>query len=744
MFKPRAAQQRILEYTSGMMGVSAVPGSGKTQTLSALAAKLIQSNRIGDDQEILIVTLTNSAVDNFYARISRMLDTQGVFPETGFRVRTLHGLAHDIIRERPSLVGLSSQFQIIDEQEQELLIKDAAFNWLRAHPEFIETYVDPTLSPNERIGNRYQWQELIAGIAFAFIRQSKDFQANPSTIVTKLSFLEVPPLLLQAGADIYLEYQHSLSYRNAVDFDDLIMLALKALQTDADYLERLQNRWPYILEDEAQDSSRLQEVILRLLSNRHGNWVRVGDPNQAIYETFTTANPRYLRVFLEQANVRHEDLPQSGRSTLQIINLANDLIHWTRNEHPVTELRSSLVYPTIQPTDPDDPQSNPIAGKHSISIHHSKLSPEEEIDFIVKSITQWLPQHPNSTVAVLVPRNDRGAELAEALRKQRIEPVELLRSSPSTRQAVQILSAVLKHLIEPTSPQKLGLLFDTLMLPKFQSPDQDEAVRRMKRFLSRVSFTENLLYPSQQLNWLSSPEFINLSDVEQKVIAEFLDRVIRWHNAILLPIGKLIITLAQDLFDQPADLALSHALAQTIEQESRLHPEWTMEDMVAQLDLIVENKRKFIGFSEDDSGFDPDAHKGEVVITTIHKAKGLEWDRVYILSVNNYDFPSVEAHDTYIGEKYFVRARLNLEAEALAMLKSLVNGELPSGEGIATQEARLDYSGERLRLLYVGITRARRELRITWNTGKRGNCLPAVPLLRIMDYLENETNRQPE
>ncbi|NIP85784.1 MAG: UvrD-helicase domain-containing protein, partial [Planctomycetales bacterium] len=60
--------------------------------------------------------------------------------------------------------------------------------------------------------------------------------------------------------------------------------------------------WPYILEDEAQDSSRLQEEILRKLAGKGGNWVRVGDPNQAIFETFTTADPKYLRDFMAKAD----------------------------------------------------------------------------------------------------------------------------------------------------------------------------------------------------------------------------------------------------------------------------------------------------------------------------------------------------------------------------------------------------------------------------------------------------------
>jgi DNA helicase-2/ATP-dependent DNA helicase PcrA len=72
-----------------------------------------------------------------------------------------------------------------------------------------------------------------------------------------------------------------------VDFDDLIRLAIQALEADPAYLERLRYQWPYILEDEAQDSSLLQEELLRRLSDRQ-NWVRVGDPNQAINTTFTT------------------------------------------------------------------------------------------------------------------------------------------------------------------------------------------------------------------------------------------------------------------------------------------------------------------------------------------------------------------------------------------------------------------------------------------------------------------------
>ena len=116
IFTPRPAQQKILSYTGGRMGISAVPGSGKTHTLSALAAQLIRSGRIGDEQEVLIVTLVNSAVDNFSARIKDFL---GLSLPFGYRVRTLHGLAHDLVREKPGSVGLEERFRIVDERESD-------------------------------------------------------------------------------------------------------------------------------------------------------------------------------------------------------------------------------------------------------------------------------------------------------------------------------------------------------------------------------------------------------------------------------------------------------------------------------------------------------------------------------------------------------------------------------------------------------------------------------------------------
>ena len=145
MFTPRPKQREILAYQGGRMGVSAVPGSGKTQILSLLAAQIIASGTLEDDQEVLVVTLVNSAVDNFSIRVGELVQELGLLPNLGYRVRTLHGLAHDIVRERPDLLGLADNFQIIDERIANQIRREAAIAWLKSNPDVLEDYLNPTL-----------------------------------------------------------------------------------------------------------------------------------------------------------------------------------------------------------------------------------------------------------------------------------------------------------------------------------------------------------------------------------------------------------------------------------------------------------------------------------------------------------------------------------------------------------------------------------------------------------------------
>ena len=326
-----------------------------------------------DEREVLIVTLTNAAVENFRARINQFIQSGRLLPG-GFRVRTLHSLAHDIVRERPGLAGLGEDFSIVDERTGQDIRRQAVNGYLQSHPDVLGGHIDPEYLSNPRRIERHL-PETALEIAEAVIRRAKDLRTDAVTLDSALKQQSGTWPLLSFGLQIYRDYQRGLSVRGGIDFDDLILLALQALEADGNYLARLQQRWPYVLEDEAQDSSALQEEMLKLLTTAHGNWVRVGDPNQAIHTTFTSADPKYLREFVLQNDVSSRPLPNSGRSAPPIIKLANQLIDWSRSEHPVLPEARALSPPLIKPTGIGDPQPNPEPGEPDIFFFARALTP---------------------------------------------------------------------------------------------------------------------------------------------------------------------------------------------------------------------------------------------------------------------------------------------------------------------------------------------------------------------------------
>jgi DNA helicase-2/ATP-dependent DNA helicase PcrA len=752
-FIPRPAQQQILEYTGGPMGISAVPGSGKTFTLSLLAARLVErlaaEGRL-DDREVLVVTFTNSAVANFRARIGRFLrQERGLLPGVGYRVRTLHGLAHDIVRERPGLVGLSEEFEIIDERTANEIKRDAVIAYLRTHPDAFAPFIKPELLQNPRRIESTVLEDAIE-LANVVIRVAKELSTDPGELRIKLDRQSGFFPLLDFGLSIYATYERSLQVRGAVDFDDLILLALRALRADEGYLERLQQRWPYILEDEAQDSSLAQEKMLRLLTAAHGNWVRVGDPNQAINTTFTSADSRFLQRFLREHPEQAHSLPNSGRSALPIIEVANELIRWSQEDHPTLSGDLALSYPLIEPTPPGDPQPNPPPGKPAVHFYEKALSPDEELDVIVRSVKRWVTENPDKTMAVLAPDNRRGDVLVNALRQAGlIIDDDLLRTSSSTRATAKTLATVVGYIADPQSAHLLRRVWEEVWYPQWAARRMQaegngagytgrdtlpEPVRVFGQALGKLREAEAFVFPHQrdflnELGWLEDMERF------RELLQEFRSDLQRWSHAAVLPVDELLLTVGNDLFTEPADLAVTHRLAVLLARLAAENPNWRLPDLVGELENIAQNRRRLLGFTEDSQGYT--AKPGVVTVATMHAAKGLEWDRVYLTAVNAFSFPSGLPEEQYRSERWYVRDSINLAAELEAQLRQLHMGTLDEYmPGRATEQARLDLAAERLRLFYVGITRARRELIVTYNTGRRHDTEPLPPALAFSALAE--------
>lgn len=717
----RASQEQILRYCRGFMGIAAVPGSGKTWTLSQLASKLILQTDLAPEQEILIVTFSNSAADNFATRIGDLVRKYGLIEGIGYRVRTLHALASDIIHLRPELAGLPENFSIADESVSSEILQDIIRNELSSHPDLFDGLLKNDFNPQklEDIHSK-ELPDLIQNLANSFISTAKDLSLSPENGAFQESAFKTDPIF-NACLNIYRQYQAKLHDRGAVDFNDLIRLSLQCIRNDEQLRAHLHYRWPYILEDEAQDSSSLQQEILSYIAGPQGNWIRVGDSNQAINVTFTTANPKYLREFLQRNDVIAINLPESGRSAPSIIRLANQLILWSQNEQPRTETRDALSLPLIQATKEGDPQPNPPDGPQTVELVGRSMSSEEELNFLVQTAKSWLIKNPNDTIAILALGNKRVGEIAEALRKANLPVVDsLMQVAESTRLNAGAIAVVLWALMDPNQSGHIARAFDVYFRNAKKDENRLPFIQEGSNILRKIERPELLLDPALQVNL--SGQDSPIASTSPEVIAlleEFRQIWALWQEAAQLPIDQMLLVIGSGLHQEAIELATVHKLSLLARHLQENKPEMNVHDLIMELKKLAMNERKFAAYDNDGEAFNPEQHRGEIVVSTVHKAKGLEWDKVFLSSVNNYDYPSGDENDSFISEKWYLLDKRNLQAEIQEALHALANSaqEIPDPKQVK-DESRKEVIRERLRLLYVGITRARKSLTISWNNGR--------------------------
>ena len=750
-FTPREEQKLILSYTGGTMGISAVPGSGKTFTLSALAADLIEKlvRSSGDqepDQEILIVTFSNAAALNFSARIAAFLAERGLLPGIGYKVCTLHSMALDIIRGHTQQLGIAEDFTVLDEIGSDALLQRAVDLWLDA--DMRDTF-DLVVAPNLRLETqdekyREKWRQDVTDIVRNVISQAKDYHITPEELRDDLALTDdrFARPLLEMVSDIYGFYQTQLRNYPAMDFADLMFNAYRLLASDSGYLAYLQNRWPYILEDEAQDSSLIQEEVLRLLTARSGNWVRVGDPNQAINETFTTANPKYLRNFIAKAQLS-VPMETAGRSQRSVLAQANRLVNYVVSAHPNPACRDGLAPTYVRLTRPDDRQGNPPDDPSRIVYDPQLYSTRDEVDVVSRLAVKHAQEHPNETIAILTPSNDYGKEFVNRLEELPIEVVEVLKSTKKARASADVIAVVLDWLSLPLNRKHCLTLFRMLYSERekgeFFLTAEDQA--RVTAALEALEHPEEFFYPVSEESLKELIESWGFDEFLQQTLFRFRYFLKRWLDARFLPIDQLILLIGQDLFHTSEDLCCAGQIGILLSQIVRMNPELGLGSMAAEVRRIASNANLYAGLRGSDSQFDPNDYPGKIVVTTYHKAKGLEWDQVFLTSCNNYDFPD-GSEAQYANRRYkprYVRDGLDLQAEILQALKAVSGVEpgLRYRRGDGSREAWLDGVKERLRLLYVGITRAKKGLYVSFNSGRFGKTTEANVVMKLRATWKN-------
>lgn len=623
---PRDDQKPVLDYKKGSMAISAVPGAGKTTILLALIIKLIERGVVPTN--IFVLTYMDSAARNFRERIKNMCPNTTLLPN----ISTIHGLALKIIKENSNFerLNLSADFDICDDTQRMRIIKGIT-------GKFTKTEAD----------------EFDRAISVLKLQEGDISKPSSDKKIEKFK-------------TFFKEYQAQLREANLIDYDDILIMSVKLLENNPDILEYYQNICEYIIEDEAQDSSGVQQRLIGLLSGKHKNLIRCGDINQAITTTFSNADVEGFRRFIAEADTTVE-MNHSQRCTQDVMTLANNLVNFGNEILPKAFFTSYMQGVTGK---------NPVSENAIFSRVFENAFAER--NFVLKEIKNILTRNKNATIGILLRNNYQVASWAGFIN-----------------------DAGLKSITRSESLGQKGVFNTIFSILKFiQNPFDNEVLVSTYETLADLGFYKQRL----QLEIRASEKpFIEKDgdDIESAALAQFLWDMQYWLNSSTLPLEELVIRIG--LFYYTSDIEKSNVYLIAI-LVKRLNASGKFDLTLQRLEELAK-KPTLSGFKFFSEEEDKDAMRGKVQIMTLHKSKGDEFEYVFLPEM---------------AEKNLSIDVSKAKTKASTIFMEEVRAFNPSYKSKSELELREFNSEESLRLLYVAITRAQLKLYITTSAKAKG------------------------
>lgn len=569
-------QREAVSHVEGPLLILAGAGSGKTRVITHRIAHLIRDHRV-PPYAILAVTFTNKAAAEMRSRVTQLLaeenlsSTPNLSTFHSFCVRLLRRDGDPLAAIRP---GFKRNFTIYDDDDQLAVIK-AAYRHLGLDEKFM----------------KYR-------AALSAISHAKNRKETPQDFYQKQGDPRMAKL-----AVIFDQYEKALHSANALDFDDLLLEAVRLLRHDEATRASYNRRISYLMIDEYQDTNRSQYELMRLLTEQHRNIAVVGDEDQSIYSWRGADIKNILDFEHDFPNARVIRLEQNYRSTKNILDAAGAVV--ANN----VERKGKRLW-----TD---------SGAGAKVGLYTGYDSENEALFIADTIEKLLARDPNEHVAVLYRTNFQSRQIEEALRRygRRYSVV----GGFSFYQRAEIKD-ILSYLKLAVSPQ------DSIALLR--------VVNTPARGIGKTTV--------EQIEQFALNQGLSMWSAIGRMIddQQFPTRA----QAALAVFKSLIEDLGKTVTEQPLGEALKFILERTgyermLEQEATPEAQTRIENLEELVNAAVEAQERGEGVTEflDHAALVSDAdnvdERAQVSLLTLHNAKGLEFPIVFLAGLEEGLFP---------------------------------------------------------------------------------------------------------
>lgn len=659
-------QRRAVEWGGGPLLIIAGAGTGKTSVVTRRIAYLIATKR-AKPQEILALTFTDKAAGEMEERVDVLVP----YGYTEVWISTFHAFGDRVLRDNALLLGLPPDFRVLNRAEQVLFLREHLFELpLRRY----RPLADPTrhLHALVQLFSRAK-DEDVSPLDY---RRYAESLANGA----KDPEQQAEPERQWELAEAYAAYQELMVRHGLLDFGDLITRTLELFRQHPQVLRRYQERFRYVLVDEFQDTNYAQFELVKLLVASHRNVTAVGDDDQAIYKWRGAALSNLLNFTQTYPEAAQVVLVRNYRSSQAILDAAYRLIR--HNDPDRLEVRERVDKRLVA----DQPH-----GPEPQHLHFDSVT--TEADAVASTIAERVEQGSwqYRDVAILVRSNADAEPFLRALNLRGIPFQFTGTRGLYDREEIRLVLSFLRALANPRDSLSLYFLA-TSPLYLVDATDASRCLAAAQARHRSLDFVvRKLLEEKEEAGEFSSlrGEVSAESLASLSKLVEDLDAMRRL--ATEQPTGRVLYVYLVERTGYVQRLATSGNPA----DEARVRNLARYFDLVARVAGLLRYDRvvEFVRYVDDliAAGDDPpveelDPEADAVQVMTVHKAKGLEFPVVFLVSCVNQKFPVSDRSDP------------------IELPEALIRDVLPTGDHHLQEERRL---------FYVAMTRAKREVYFT-------------------------------